>query len=266
MVTRSNKLSAADRLSVYANAYYARLIECLGECFPVLKVAVGEEVFNGFAFGYLQDFPSRSYTLNHIGDDFADYLDRTRPDRPDHTDSTGEETDSPEDDRPAADWPDFLIDLAKLEWALGEVFDGPGIETSDILTVDKLKQVAPQSWPGAKLTAAPCLRLLTFRYQVNAYYAAVKNADEDEGEQVELPHEPADLYLALHRQHYIVRRYELSKPQYLLLESLLAGNTVGQAIEHAAQAVDADDDHFAAALHQWFELWASHGFFLSAQT
>jgi hypothetical protein len=265
VVTRSNKLGAADRLSVYANAYYARLIECLGECFPVLKKAVGEDVFNGFAFGYLQEFPSRSYTLNHIGDDFADYLDRTRPDRANEPGPEGieEETES-QDDRPAANWPDFLIDLARLEWAIGQVFDGPGIETLDILTPDKLKQMAPESWPDAKLIPAPSLVLMTFRYPVNACFTAVMNADE--GEEVELPHEPEELYLALHRQHYIVRRYELNKPQFLLLESLLAGNTVGQSIEHAAQAVEADDDHFASALHQWFQLWASHGFFLSAQT
>ncbi len=73
VVTRSRALSAAERLAIYANAYHTRLLECLGEVYPMLKRALGEEAFEGFAFGYLQDYPSRSYTLNALGRHFAQY-------------------------------------------------------------------------------------------------------------------------------------------------------------------------------------------------
>ena len=79
VVSRSQALSSVERLSIYANAYYARLLECLGEEFPVLKQTLGEETFDAFAFGYLQMYPSRSYTLGKLGENFARFLAETRP-------------------------------------------------------------------------------------------------------------------------------------------------------------------------------------------
>src|SRR6266567_5995921 len=113
VITRSRALSAAERLAIYANAYHSRLLECLGEVFPMLKRTLGEDAFDGLAFGYLQDYPSRSYTLNELGRHFPRYLEQTRP-----------ACDSAEAQRidPATpgegpvlekDWPDFLIDLAR---------------------------------------------------------------------------------------------------------------------------------------------------------
>src|SRR5713226_137689 len=67
IVNRSQALSALERLAIYGYAYYARLLECLREEFPVLKHALDEEVFDAFAVGYLQQYPSRSYTLFQLG-------------------------------------------------------------------------------------------------------------------------------------------------------------------------------------------------------
>ena len=75
VVLRSKNLTAEERVSVCANAYYARLLDCLAESFPVLNRAVGEEAFADFAFGYLQRYPSQSYTLNVLGEDsFGDHV------------------------------------------------------------------------------------------------------------------------------------------------------------------------------------------------
>src|SRR5216684_1216338 len=79
VITRSRALTAAERLAIYANAYHTRLLECLGEVFPMLKRTLGDEVFDGFAFGYLQEYPSRSYTLNEVGRRFPRHLQETRP-------------------------------------------------------------------------------------------------------------------------------------------------------------------------------------------
>ena len=52
VVTRSRNLTAAERLGVYHNAYYARLLACLREEFPILLKTITEEVFDAFAFGF----------------------------------------------------------------------------------------------------------------------------------------------------------------------------------------------------------------------
>src|SRR5215218_8416472 len=79
VIRRSKNLTAEERMGVYANAYYARLMECLRESFPVLAKTLRREVFDEFAFDYLQRYGSRSYTLNRLGDRFAAFLEETRP-------------------------------------------------------------------------------------------------------------------------------------------------------------------------------------------
>ncbi len=250
LVTRTSNRSAEERLNVYAHAYYARLIDCLGEVFPMLKRALGEEVFNSFASDYLQEYPSRSYTLNEMGRHFAQFFQETRPDRDEHA--------SADNDLPV-NWPDLLIDLANLEWTINEVFDGPGIEGQPTLTHNDLAAVAPRDWPNIRLQPIVCLRLLATRYPVNDYYTALRQADENDD--IDKP-APAPSWVAIARRDYVVRRFSLSRPQYALLTALQDGATVGQAIEHAAEHADhLDDSAFAEALQEWFKSWTAEELF-----
>lgn len=246
----SSKLSSHDRIRVYADAYYGRLIDCLADEFAVLTQAMGEETFNEFAFEYLQNYPSRSYTLAALGSHFPDFLEQNRPDR---------DPSNPEQ-QPPVDWPDFMIGLARLEWTIAEVFDAPGVEGEPILSVDDLKNIPPTSWTDAKLEPVVCLRLLHAKYPVNAYFSAAKSAAgrDGDGEGVSIP-SPADEYVAIFRRDYIVRRFGLSLPQYELLRALQQGASVMQAIEAAGDATDMSDDEFAASLSHWFESWTAAG-------
>src|SRR5271170_7709909 len=79
VVDPSKRRTSVERLEVYANAYYARLLECLRDEFPALLHAVGDDVFDGLAFGYLQAYPSTSYTLSNLSRNFAQFLEETRP-------------------------------------------------------------------------------------------------------------------------------------------------------------------------------------------
>lgn len=239
VVGRSRNLTAAERMSIYASAYYARLLECLEAYYPVLKRALGEEVFHGFAFEYLQHYPSGSYTLDHLGDHFARFLEETRPDD-------------------GSTWPDFLIDLAALEWNIARVFDGPGVEFQPLLSPEALQAFPAERFGEARLAPVPCLRVLAFRYPVNAYYTEARRAEE--GEEIPIP-EPEAERVALTRRDFVVRRYPLTAPQHGLLEKILDGATVGEAIAAAAEASDLEDDALATELRAWFRFWAAEGFF-----
>jgi hypothetical protein len=244
VVRRSRNLTAAERISIYANAYYSRLLECLGANYPILKQTLGEEVFDSFAFEYLQQYPSRSYTLDHLGESLAQFLDETRP-----ASENGEEV----------SWPDFLIDLATFEWTIAKVFDGPGVEGRTLLTPESLQSIPPERFAEARLVPVPCLHVLTFRFPVNAYYTAARQTAE--GEELPVP-EPGEEHAALTRRDFIVRRYPLTSPQQALLREVLSGATVGEAIAAAAAASDLDDEALAAELRAWFRFWVAEGFFL----
>lgn len=245
VVCRSRNQTSIERLGVYANAYHARLLECLRAEYPALVHALGAETFDGFAFGYLQSYPSTSYTLGNLGRNFPRFLMETRPDG------------TAEDDLPS--WPDFLIDLATVERTYNEVFDGPGIETDRILQAEDLAAVSPDQWPEAQLAPVPCLRLLTLRYPVHAYVSAVRHQSE-----AVIP-DPAPTHLVVTRREYVVRRRAVSPVEYELLSSLAEGETVGSAIERAASAPGVDLDALPAQLQQWFKTWAAAAYFRAVE-
>ncbi len=245
VVARSERRTSIERLEVYANAYYARLLECLHDEFPALFHAAGEEVFDGLAFGYLQSYPSQSYTLGELSRRFAEYLEETRP------------TDD-EDADASPSWPEFLIDLVRLERCYSDVFDGPGAERMSLLDAASLRDLSPEAWMGARLVPVPCLRLLSLRFPVHEYATAVR-----EKRNPDLP-EPAPTWLAVSRINYVVRRWTLSPVQFELLSALIAGQAVGSAIERAATlAVESGEsvESLADNLRDWFAEWSSAGFF-----
>ncbi|MDH3716660.1 MAG: DNA-binding domain-containing protein [Planctomycetota bacterium] len=251
VVSRSQALTSIERLEIYGNAYFARLLECLRETFPAMVHATGQEVFDQFAFGYLQQYPSTSYTLGHLADNFMTYLSQTRPDMDQHHQGV-------------IDWPDFLIELATLEWTIEQVFDGPGVEDQSLLDAETLLAIPAPQWPNAQLVPVVCLQLLKFHYPVNDYFTAVRKASDDEKDNAELP-APRPQYVALTRRDYIVHRYELEPTEFELLSRLVAGESVGAAIMQVAAESDEEVDALARHLQRWFTAWTSHGFFESVE-
>lgn len=244
IVTRSQALSSVERLGVYANAYYARLLECLREEFPTLVHALDEETFNGFAFAYFQDHPSQSYTLGDLGRDFPQHLVDTRPER----------------DRPDADWADFVIDLAIVERTFSEVFDGPGVENVPTLDSEQLLAIPPERWPHCRLVPVPCLRLLPLRFPVHQYISSVRRQQP-----AEIP-PPQPTWLVVTRREFMVRRFAVSSAAYLLLSSFVEGATVLEAIEKVADDPEVDPEQLVSQLREWFQEWAAAGLFLSVET
>ncbi len=239
LLTRSQALTRVERLEIYSRAYTSRLLECLRAQFPVLTQALGEDVFNQFAAGYLEQHPSRSYTLNRLGQQFVSYLDATRP--------------------PAAaneSWPDSLIDLARLEWEFDQVFDGPGVEGETLVTAEQLLAIAPDCWPAARLATVPCLRLLELRHPAHEYYRALRCHE------TVAPPPAAETFLAITRRDFIVRYFPLSSSQHALLDALMRGQPLGEAISLITTEYE-QLETLIADLRSWFTLWTAEGFFQS---
>ena len=81
VICSSERLSAQQHLAIYQRSYVARLRECMAKQFEALQYALGKELFQQFVDQYLQTYPSKSYTLIHLGKYFADFLEETRPDK-----------------------------------------------------------------------------------------------------------------------------------------------------------------------------------------
>jgi len=227
----SREQSAADRLTVYRSAYLARLLEILREQFPCTRFAIGDELFDEFATGYLQSHPPHSYTLARLADHLVTYLEATRP----------------------TDWGAFLVELVRLEHTIDRVFDAAGPEKLPPFT---MPQKADES---LTLKLAPGLELLAFRYPVSTFYTAWK-ADR----QPPWP-QPQPQFVALLRRDYIVRRHELHHLQFELLTAIARGLTLAESISAAANTTENPDElHTADTLRDWFAAWAASGFFTAA--
>ncbi len=242
LIAPSRRLTAVERLGVYSTAYFARLLECLEDEFPATRHAVGDDAFRSFALDSLQQRPSQSYTLAALGAGFPRHLDESRP----PTADSGNEA-----------FAEFVVDLARLERAYSEVFDGPGMEREPPLRVEAFVGIPPDQWESVRLIPSRGLRLEAFRHPVHDYASAVKRRQNPA-----LP-APRATRLAIYRANYVVRRVALEETPFVLLSRLLKGATLGEAIAAAIDESCASDAGLAGNLRSWFEDWTSRGFFRS---
>jgi hypothetical protein len=236
VIKPSSRLGSLERLAIYSNAYFARLIECLGDEFPALKHSLGEDLFDSFAAAYIQECPSDSYTLSNLGRRFPQFLQHTRP-----------------VDVPEKSWPDFLIDLATLERTYSEVFDGPGPETGWDDTSEAGQRSRPVCPEDVVLTPVPGLRVLSLQFPAHEYVTSVRR-----NETPEVP-PPSDTWLVITRRDFIVRRLSVSHPEYLLLREVLTGRNLGDAIATTIETTGISPEVLQAKLSGWFQQWAAAG-------
>lgn len=242
IVPSSSRLDAVSKIEIYGNAYFARLIECLGEEYPAVKAALEEDSFNAFAFSYLQQYPSRSYTLGDLGRQFPAFLEETKP-----------------DDAGDLGWADFLIDLARLEWHYAEIFNGPGTEKLTSLKPHDLQQLTPEEFSAARLIPAPCLRLDAFRFPVHEYATAVRKKQQPPSFPA---HQPT--WLVMTRRNYVVRRIAVSHAEYAVLYEFWTSpdQPVGEILDRASATWA---EPMQTSLQNWFERWTAAGYFTAVE-
>jgi len=234
VVTPGPRLSALERLGIYNDGYFARLVECLRDDYPAVGYALGADAFEHVARDYIRTHPSRSPSLNAYGADFAEYL-RTRSET----------------------WLPFAAELARLEWALVQVIHA---ETGASLAPSALAEVPPDAWPRVRFVPKPALELLDLTYPVNAFYQAFRDELEPE------PPAPAASSLVVHRVGLVVYRLELEPAMRALLGDLLDGKTLGAALGELEARLSPDELAGAHAnLSAWFGAWVAAGFFTALE-
>ena len=212
VICESERLSAHEHLAIYQRSYIARLRDCMTQQFSALEHALGPELFEGFADEYLSVYPSRNYNLMPLGAHFADFLEATRPDR-----------DAPEGER--EDWPDFMIELARFEFAINQIFAERSDEEYTLATEDSLDE---------DLRLLPVFHLFAHQFPVRWYYSAVVNGDNPP-----LPY-AQESYCVVLRHQYRLSLYDLPPAQYHLLYYMQQGYTLAEAREYLVAAHELD--------------------------
>ncbi len=143
-------LGSSRRLDVYAEMYIARLHDVLAADYPKLRAMLGDDAFLALATDYIRACPPSSFTLRDAGLRLAGYLE-TR-----------------------ADLPAWSADLAALERARVEVFDGPD---APALSRDDLAAVPIEQFPALALAFVPATVVVAVHWTIDELWSAI----EDEG-------------------------------------------------------------------------------------
>lgn len=195
-VEASQALSARQHLAIYQRSYIARLQQCMAAQFNALKQALGEQLFFMFTAEYLQANPSKSYTLNNLGEGFADFLRATRPDK---------------DESEQEDWPSFIIELAEFEYLLNVLFDAPELHGYKAASTDT---------PDTELFLNPVNQVCEHQYPVCRYFTMLKAQ-----QQVDIPL-PEPEYCVVVRHNYRLGMVELKTDlERQLISELARGKT-----------------------------------------
>ena len=140
IIKPNDRLTSFERLEIYNRQYWFRVLGALSEDFEGLRLIIGDRAFEKLSIAYLQNCPSRSFTLRNLGSRLESWLRS-------HTEFVkGVE--------------EIAIDMVRLEWAEIESFDEaakPKLTEADLATLG----------PDPQFSLQPHLRLLDLRYPVD---------------------------------------------------------------------------------------------------
>ncbi len=144
-IVDAGRLSAPQRLGLYAVGYQLRLIEALQTDYPVVLGLVGEDRFDALARSYSTANPSRHPNLRWYGAGFAAHLRKQAARRP------------------------VLAEVAQFEWAVGLAFDAAD---APVIALEDMARVSPELWPGLGFTLHPAVQRFSLQWNAPALWAA----------------------------------------------------------------------------------------------
>ena len=137
------------RLAIYRDSYYLCLTNILKEDFPLLEKILGEPAFENLAIAYINQYPSKYFSIKDFGERLPTFLHTTQP----------------YNEQP------YLKELAELSWELDNT-----MVTADalLLTVNDLAAIPQEKWGDLQLNPHPSVKLLTQHYNTFDIWQALK--------------------------------------------------------------------------------------------
>jgi len=223
------RMSPADRVEVYANGYFYRILDVLREDYPATLAVAGDDHFHNLATGYLIDYPPTQPSIYFAGLNFAAYL-ATHPLR--------------------ARFP-FIADLARLERATLESFHAAD---TPVLDAAAMRALSPTEWPALTIRLHPATRLIDSEWRVDAVLRAIEDG-------VSWSHPDRDdttivVWRRDNRAYY--RAIEMAEGEALRAANDDKGVSFAAICESIAACANAEDDA-AALINRLLARWLLDG-------
>jgi hypothetical protein len=195
LFANSPGLSAAERVDVYANAYFYRQLTALSELFPRLAYLTGGVDWHNLITDYVLSCPSREPDLRRLGDRLPAFVAA----------------------RESSGHAPLLSCVARLELAQSRALDAPG----QVLSSADLGRLPADRWPSLRFELSEPTRLVASDWDLEWLAERCDHRQRDAAlalERVE-PH----LVLSGRRGHTVYFR-ALGPDESLALSSLAAGS------------------------------------------
>jgi hypothetical protein len=247
IIKPNDRLDSFERLQIYNQQYWWRLLANFGEDFHGLRAVLGERKFDRLATAYLESCPSTSWSLRDVGSKLENFV-ATRP-----------ELVSPHER--------LALDMIRVEWARVVAFDGPERPRLD---PERIAKVAPER---LRIGVQPYVTLLELWHPIDEMLGKLRNAPietESVSNAVEATRSrrrkrlfarvlKRPVHLAVHRHDFSVYYKRLDSEAYQLLVSLRAGETLDSACAKAFFAAKELPEQSAAKVQGWFSNWMHLG-------
>jgi hypothetical protein len=231
LVHRDDRLSAAERVGIYADAYFYRLLECLGEDFPATLAVLGADNFAALVKGYLLEYPPTEPSILCAGLYLADFLNG----------------------HPFAErWP-FIAELARLERAVLDVFlaaDAPALDA------DTLRAVPSEQWPAVRLRTHPAVEIVHSEWRIADVLHRV-----EQGQEWKNP-EHVRTSVLVWRQNALVHYRSLEPAEREALGAVSEGASFAGVCE--AVAANAEEPNHVALIGRLMARWLADGIIVAA--
>jgi hypothetical protein len=234
LIESDDRLSAIERLEIYANAYFYRILDCMKEDFPATLATVGDDNFHNLITGYLIEYPPTEPSIFYSGRHVAEFL-RSDPMR-----AVFER------------WP-FIAELARLERTLLEVISAAEAEP---LSVETMRSIAPEDWPALVMHTHPAMAIVDCEWRVDELLREVEAASRENGESRGTPAH-ASASVMVWRQGSRIHYRALEPPERAALELASAGAVFASMCE--AIAVGCGEDDPVALINRLLARWIDEG-------
>jgi len=249
----NDRLSSFERIQIYNQQYWWRLLASFAEDFNGLRAVLGPRKFDRLAVAYLETFGSESWTMRNLGRQLVDFLRA-------HPELTAPHT-------------ALALDLARVEWARVIAFDGPE------KPVVEPESIARTPADRLRLELQPYITLLELSHPVDELLLKLKEREIETGafsnavasdrptprRRISARPSPEPVHLAVHRHQLSVYYKRLDREAYILLLALKDGMPLEEACAVAFAGSKNLPDADAARIQQWFATWMRLGWFAAGK-
>lgn len=239
-IVPSPTLDPGDRIQIYNQQYWWRLLNTLHDSFPLVTRILGYYDFNKkIGVPYLKKYPPQHWSINYLGNRLPIWM----------------KNEYREKDK------EMLNEAVAIDWAFTDSFFAGEYSLSNLK--DNQASQTEENVLATIFHLQPHLHLMNLKHHFFPFRDLILEQIPEYWDKNTMPKiEKGDYFFVIYRnQHYNIVWSEIKKYEFLLLSQFRDG----KSIEQACQFLENESEEFqleaSRNLHLWFQEWVARGWF-----